>query len=261
LQRVRTSAILRSPQTRSSSTSEATLAHAQQLLSSDRVEDIQALQDLEHLAPRERPAGKNALQLNAKFRSNQYSIGEGKVGIGLATSLTNHSCVPNVLSQYDPDVKRFRLVVARLVQPGEELVGAYWHVSRTYDERQQALARWGFGCNCSLCSVDRLDKNQRDKHDEARRTINRCSEEPSLASVCSCLALLPDLILRQRKTAFETALKEDLVVILPDLALKCHSKAVSAEAKAEWRAICLKWAEICFTESSSRYKGFLRSLA
>lgn len=67
----------------------------------------------------ERFPGDEQLGLMAIFRSNAYTMENGRVGIYPNLALINHSCQPNVLNA---DSEGTRVVVAtRDIRPGEEV--------------------------------------------------------------------------------------------------------------------------------------------
>lgn len=66
----------------------------------------------------------------------------------------NHSCCPNVIVRYAALPGRglvAQLTALRDIAPGEELLQSYIDQSLPADERQAALAEYGFRCRCPAC--------------------------------------------------------------------------------------------------------------
>ena len=65
-------------------------------------------------------------------------------------SCLNHSCVPNVKIHKCGDGKAV-VETVQTVQLGEELVVSYVDEDLPFEERQEALAHYGFSCSCTGC--------------------------------------------------------------------------------------------------------------
>jgi lysine-specific demethylase 8 len=81
----------------------------------------------------------------------------------------NHSCEPNVILVYKTrgwgrDHPLVAYVVAlKDIVPGEELTISYITSEDSYEERQAALANYGFVCKCSKCEREKGDTVKGDK--------------------------------------------------------------------------------------------------
>jgi len=85
------------------------------------------------------------------------------------TCKMNHSCCPNIVAKYvfscssggawgENFPMTIQCVALRDIKEGEELCISYISNDQPFEQRQEALANYGFECNCSLC----LQKKSRD---------------------------------------------------------------------------------------------------
>lgn len=113
------------------------------------------------------------VQLNGMAIETDGGLTEG--GVFEWASRMNHSCVPNV--HCSTSTEGLHVVHAtRDILVDEELEYSYIAGSfMTRRERQESLSRWGFLCQCTVCSVTdlkvliRSDRNRRDAFDMEHR--------------------------------------------------------------------------------------------
>lgn len=91
---------------------------------------------------------------------NRFSHGDidllsypSSAGVWISASYINHSCIPNVERAFIGDMIVIR--AAQNLAAGSELTHNYVSVLDGYEERQNALANYGFRCDCRRCQIER----------------------------------------------------------------------------------------------------------
>ncbi|ORY62916.1 uncharacterized protein BCR38DRAFT_217437 [Pseudomassariella vexata] len=85
------------------------------------------------------------------FRSNAYTLTDGKIAMFPKIAKINHSCRPNAANVWS-SVSRLRIIwAARDILPGEEVSVTYAPLLQTREDRQKRLAQYGFRCSCEAC--------------------------------------------------------------------------------------------------------------
>ncbi|KAF2087258.1 SET domain-containing protein [Saccharata proteae CBS 121410] len=87
----------------------------------------------------------------------EYTNGDWRA-LFLAAARFNHSCWPNVMTEYgvtkDGGVA-LSFVTVRPIKKGEELLVSYLDNEMGFAERQDKLAHYGFACACPFCELER----------------------------------------------------------------------------------------------------------
>ncbi|KUJ13160.1 SET domain-containing protein [Mollisia scopiformis] len=78
------------------------------------------------------------------------------------TALMNHDCRPNTLYHHDTNTLVHSTYASRTILLGEEITITYINILEPRSERRQVLNRWGFECQCSLCSRSNAEINHSD---------------------------------------------------------------------------------------------------
>ncbi|KAI0015711.1 hypothetical protein F4780DRAFT_49156 [Xylariomycetidae sp. FL0641] len=94
------------------------------------------------------------------LRTNAFSLslaGEPHMALYPSVSRINHACKPNAFIRFDKSSLAVGVVAARDIDEGEEISISYIPVDQTRPQRQAALRRWGFECQCSLCSASKAE--------------------------------------------------------------------------------------------------------
>ena len=79
------------------------------------------------------------------------------------TCKMNHSCIPNIIAQYEDGKwgQNYPCVVScislRDIAEGEELCISYVDSELDFEERQAALANYGFDCCCDKCKQEKIN--------------------------------------------------------------------------------------------------------
>jgi hypothetical protein len=95
------------------------------------------------------------------FRSNAYSLPDGRSAIFPLIAKINHACNPNIANIWDPSSGKRIIWAAKDIQPGEELTATYIPLLTTTEFRQQRLGQYGFQCDCDICSnAERTDRRR-----------------------------------------------------------------------------------------------------
>lgn len=103
---------------------------------------------------------ENVLQTNA-FASDVGGI-ETRTLFPLVSRI-NHACNPNVFVLFSTAGTSVAVKAYRDITPGEELNLSYVTVGQPLEYRKAHLARWGFKCTCSLCSLPPAEREKSDK--------------------------------------------------------------------------------------------------
>ena len=96
----------------------------------------------------------------------------------------NHSCSPNIVARYQnsygisgghwgsshPLV--IECVALRDIDEGEELSISYIEINDSWENRQEALANYGFICNCTKCQLESNHPKQEGSAQDLREAIN-----------------------------------------------------------------------------------------
>jgi hypothetical protein len=88
----------------------------------------------------------------------------------------NHSCSPNVVILYrthewgEPLVAH--VVALRDIEEGEELCISYIDADIPYEARREALANYGFSCNCIKCERERNGDEVEDENDGGTKKLD-----------------------------------------------------------------------------------------
>ena len=130
--------------------------------------------------------------LQGVFATNTYALGQGAThgGLFLTLSRLNHSCRPNCVHHWRPDLHKMVVHTVRDIAVGEELCTCYGPGDcRHTNERQEYLKeRYNFDCLCDMCREGTDVPNDGDKREYER--INRFHDNlPLLTSLISTKAL------------------------------------------------------------------------
>ncbi|PSN68205.1 SET domain-containing protein [Corynespora cassiicola Philippines] len=94
-----------------------------------------------------------------------YDANSFEVGVFHLPSRINHSCIPNVHYEFNPEIERGTFHAVSDIEAGAELLISYINGgNRTKAWRQPKLDQWGFVCQCAACGDDEEGKKR-----EARR--------------------------------------------------------------------------------------------
>ena len=126
------------------------------------------------------------------FATNTYALGQGAThgGLFLTLSRLNHSCRPNCVHHWRPDLHMMVVHAVRDIKVGEELCTCYGPGDcRLTMERQEYLKeRYHFDCRCDMCREGMDVPNDGDKREYKR--INRFHDNlPLLTSLNATKAL------------------------------------------------------------------------
>ncbi|TDZ47208.1 N-lysine methyltransferase SMYD2 [Colletotrichum trifolii] len=93
------------------------------------------------------------------FRTNGYTMADGRIGIFPRIAKVNHSCRPNAAGV---SVSGGRRVVwaGRAIAPGEEITATYAPLTQDTAGRRARLAQWGFECECEVCRAGSDDRQR-----------------------------------------------------------------------------------------------------
>ncbi|KAF2014013.1 SET domain-containing protein [Aaosphaeria arxii CBS 175.79] len=83
-------------------------------------------------------------------------------------SRVNHACDPNSFVMFSATSLSIALKSYRPILPGEEITISYVYLGTPTPHRASQLKKWGFECDCSLCS---RPKKEIEESDERRRRI------------------------------------------------------------------------------------------
>jgi hypothetical protein len=104
--------------------------------------------------------GKKNNKINKKktplgiYRTNSFELlGETDGGLFLTISRINHSCRPNVLHSWRPDLQQTLIMAARDLSAGEEICTSYGpsECLATEERREYLNDRFAFDCQCDMC--------------------------------------------------------------------------------------------------------------
>lgn len=103
-----------------------------------------------------RRADNRALRRFLIFVANKMGMGRDcAYGEGLfpLCSRINHSCSPNAVSTYSPNIERLMVHASRPIKAGEQVFVEYTNVTfQVKGSRQSTLQNWGFHCQCKACT-------------------------------------------------------------------------------------------------------------
>ena len=130
--------------------------------------------------------------LQGVFATNTYALGQGAThgGLFLTLSRLNHSCRPNCVHHWRPDLHMMVVHAVRDIKVGEELCTCYGPGDcRLTNERQEYIKeRYNFDCLCDMCREGMDVPNDGDKREYLR--INRFHDNlPLLTSLNPTRAL------------------------------------------------------------------------
>ena len=93
--------------------------------------------------------------LLARFKNNNFDIGDRTQAIFRDVSRLNHACVPNTQGNYNSNIKAFTIHTLRPIEPDEEITISYIEMfAMPRETRQNALLRgYGFECGCPACDM------------------------------------------------------------------------------------------------------------
>ncbi|TKA77424.1 hypothetical protein B0A55_04811 [Friedmanniomyces simplex] len=121
----------------------------------------------------------------AIFNTDCVAMGEdGKLGSGIFQhfSRANHSCTPNVENCFNTITGCEMLHTVRDIDEGEEITVTYIdQLYRPADERQHALRRWEFECECEACEGPKAmaSVRRRRRVEEIHRVFDRVEGKSS----------------------------------------------------------------------------------
>jgi len=99
----------------------------------------------------------NADKFRHIFEINGWTHKKGTVVAVAFGSLINHSCVPDFKVDFDLRQNRMLLTAKNAVEKIREVTVSYLSktmLNRSVDQRQEALACWGFYCQCPKCRTE-----------------------------------------------------------------------------------------------------------
>lgn len=133
----------------------------------------------------------------------------------------NHSCAPNAHVSFHPrseQSSRGRMVIHTLkdLQPGEEVVIAYFNLLLPRSERQEKAKKWEFDCRCVVCDECSPDHEQLEEQRKAFRDFTK-RQVNLMQSGTSTLKSINGLIDLGRSIAAESEDCPELIPALPDL--------------------------------------------
>ena len=127
----------------------------------------------------------------------------------------NHSCAPNAHVCFYPDAPA-RMVVHALrdLEPGEEVLIAYFSVLLSRSERQTKAQKWGFTCGCSAC-----EPRDGSVHEQLRKAVLDFTTKQTalMQSGRPTLKQITDLIATGRGTMDKVINEGGLRPAIPDL--------------------------------------------
>jgi lysine-specific demethylase 8 len=99
----------------------------------------------------------------------------------------NHSCSPNVVILYktrgwgkDHPLVAYCIALRDII-PGEELTISYIKTDVSYEERQSALANYGFSCKCIKCEIGAMEPSECEPCETEKTTLDQtCPDEDDL---------------------------------------------------------------------------------
>lgn len=59
--------------------------------------------------------------------------------------------------RFTPSSLAVSIVALKDIEPGEEITITYVPMGQTREERRAGLLKWGFNCNCSLCTASKAE--------------------------------------------------------------------------------------------------------
>ncbi|KAK7755497.1 hypothetical protein SLS62_002429 [Diatrype stigma] len=77
-------------------------------------------------------------------------IGTMDCSVVFRAELTSYA-LPSAYFQSSQSSLAARVIAFRDIKPGEEITISYIDLGKTYPERQKALQRWDFSCDCEMC--------------------------------------------------------------------------------------------------------------
>ncbi|KAI1200724.1 hypothetical protein F5X97DRAFT_340201 [Nemania serpens] len=87
-----------------------------------------------------------------------YTLGDDShMALYPEVSRINHACRPNAFVRFSPTSFDVKVVAFRDIEIGEEITISYIPLNHPREKRQHDLRRWGFDCNCSLCTASKTD--------------------------------------------------------------------------------------------------------
>ena len=168
----------------------------------------------------------------AVFQSNCLpSHEDGGASLFADACRVNHSCSPSLDQTFDSVTRAQRLRVVRAVAHGEQLSIAYTSEPGTRAERRARLQqRFGFLCECSLCSLEGPELEQSDarqrRMSELRKRLLRPTESKEPEDVAaardpaSVLEAVDQMLLLQRLESLPTTWGQQYQIMGMQLCLK-----------------------------------------
>ncbi|KAI1161549.1 hypothetical protein F5B18DRAFT_434874 [Nemania serpens] len=87
-----------------------------------------------------------------------YTLGDDShMALYPEVSRINHACRPNAFVRFSPTSFDVKVIAFRDIEIGEEITISYIPLNHPREKRQRDLRRWGFDCNCSLCTASKTD--------------------------------------------------------------------------------------------------------
>jgi len=162
-----------------------------------------AIMDLSSCREDNGPNGKRSLQ--GIFATNTYALGQGATygGLFLTLSRLNHSCRPNCVHHWRPDLHMMVVHAVRDIDEGEELCTCYGPGDcRLTSERQEyLLERYNFECRCDMCiegsdvksDGDKLEYERINRFHDNLPLLTSLNPQKAIDKVEECLGLLQAL--------------------------------------------------------------------
>ncbi|KAK5696610.1 hypothetical protein LTR97_007913 [Elasticomyces elasticus] len=159
----------------------------------------------------------------AIFNTNCVSMGENSSlgsGIFLNFSRANHSCTPNVENCFNTVTGCETLYAIREIEENAEITVSY--IDQLYlpiEERQHALRRWEFKCDCAACEGPEAEESahRRRKIEGLTEVFARLEKKPRPASSSPLRVRMPKSVSEKSEFAEDlvTLLKEEGLVGMP----------------------------------------------
>ncbi|GIQ81168.1 hypothetical protein KIPB_002083 [Kipferlia bialata] len=91
------------------------------------------------------------------INTNSFGCTCGSINDGacvcIIASRINHSCFPNLTRYWSHSEEVMCFMATYPIQPGDQLFVSYCDSNATQAVRQKTLTRYGFQCQCRLCSL------------------------------------------------------------------------------------------------------------
>ncbi|GAA6037178.1 hypothetical protein JCM8097_008773 [Rhodosporidiobolus ruineniae] len=187
----------------------------------------------------------------AIFENNVIDHGNGEGGLFLLASKINHSCRPNLIRFWAPELGAVRLVASQPVRAGEELTIYYVDPVQPRKKRQEELMRkFNFTCTCAACSL---------VGDELAASDKRCDDIQEVIAYVPTLVNRPDVLLLGVRFALPLLEEENLQIYRAMLAYDAFNACIGwsdLENAKKWIAKALEYKELEVGKDAADYKRY-----